>query len=340
MIRNNLSIAKRVLISTFFLLPLGCATGRLQNIDVLMRQQNWSAAKTALEETVQRNPRDGEAHLLLAEVYAELGQVSQMQTVLARLRNFSPRYHADADYLTQKYWIQNFNLGNVRFDERLFNEAVICFLRTTQLDSSNLNGWQRYGDALFKARRFDEAEGAYRNALALSPYNAFIKNNLAEIYFIWKSYDQTIRLCNEILELDENDVDALQRRAYSYEATGKFKASEDDFLEVALLQPSARLLADFGLLYFNEGDYVRAITRFEDALSFASDKTLLFRHLGEANYRIRNYQDMARWYKKVVANNPDDVVGWKNLALAYEALGEKENLAQARHFINRITSTN
>ncbi len=340
MIRNELFIAFRALASFFFLLSMGCAAGQLQNIEVLIRQHNWPDAQQALEQRIRNNPRDGEAHLLLAEVYAERDLILQMNATLTTLRSLSPRYKDEADYLAQKYWIINFNLGNSHFEEHFFEEAVPFFRRSTLLDSSNVHGWQRYGDALFKVRRLTEAKAAYRRALQLEPYNLIVKNNLAEIYFTLKEYDLAIRLCDEILARDEYDVDALQRRAYSHKALGNFEQAEADFMEAALLQPSARLLADFGLLYFEHQDYVNAIGRFEEALNYTGNEVMLYRHLGEASLRIRNYEDMAHWYGKLVIADPDDLVGWKNLAVAYEALGKKEALAQARHYINHITSTN
>lgn len=322
-----------------FVLSFGCATGRLQNIEVYLRQQNWPKAKTALEESVQKNPRDGEAHLLLSEVYGELDLIPQMNAALAKLRTISPKYEKPADFIAKKYWIRNFNLGNTRFEEKLYSEAVIHFQYAVQIDSTNVHSLQRYADALFMSARYREAGKAYHKALKHSPLNLVIKNNLAEVYFIEKQYEKTIALCNDLLAENENDIDALKRRAYSYDALDKFAKAEEDYISAANIDSSTQLLTDFGLLYFRHEDYQNAIARFKEALKF-SNNTLLYRHLGEANWRLRNYQEMARWYRKIVESYPEDLVGWKNLAVAYEALGQKEDLAQARHYINKINSTN
>lgn len=339
MICNNLFITFRTLTPAIFFLVSGCAAGRLQNIEVLMRLHDWPKAQRALEESIQKSPRDGAAHLLLSEVYAEREMIPQMNATLTRLRSLFPRYEEEADYLAQKYWIKNFKQGNSLLEQKRINEAVPFFQRSTQLDSLNLHSWQRYGDVLFMVRRTSEAERAYRRALELAPHNLIIENNLAEIYFMQQQYGKTILLCDDILQHDAQDLDALQRRAYAHDALGHFERAESDYLKAAALQPSARLFADLGLLYFGQKDYVNAISRFEEALRLSGEQTLLFRHLGEANYRIRNYKEMARWYRKVVASHPDDLVGWKNLAVAYEALGQKEGLARARHYIGHITST-
>ncbi len=340
MTHSNLNIAIVASLSALFFSFLGCATGQLQNIEVLMRQHDWSNATTALEESIQKNPRDGEAHLLLAEAYGETGQVAKMQEILERARSISPRLDEDADYLARKYWIKNFNLGNSRFEEHFFNQAVPFFQRTTLIDSANVLGWQRYGDVLFKLRQLKSAEVAYRRALALQPRSSTIKNNLAQIYFRRKQYRKSIDLCSEILAADAGDKDALKRRAYSYSALSDFQNAETDFLEASVVAPSAQILADFGLLYVRNGKHRQAIPRLEEALDYTENRTLIFKRLGEANLAVRDYAGMARWYRKVVASAPDDLVGWKSLAIAYEALGLKADLAQARHFINRIVSTN
>ena len=318
----------------------GCAASRLQNTEVYIRQQNWQDARMALEEVTQLNPKDGEAHLLLAEVYGELDRIPQMNATLGRIRSLSPKYEGAANYLASKYWIRNYKLGNLRFEERIYSEAVIHFHLAVQIDSTNDTGWQRLGDALFMRGSYGNAQKAYTAALKLDPRSLAMKHNLAQIYFLQKKYRDAVRLCDEILARDESDFDALLRRAYSSEALGAFDEAKTDYLAAVTQMPSAQLLTDFALLHFKNEDYETAITLFEEALEFSPNNPLLYKYLGEANWRIRDYQAMAGWYRKIVEVRPDALTGWKNLAVAYEALDQKEHLAQARHYINRINSTN
>lgn len=102
------------------------------------------------------------------------------------------------------------------------------------------------------------------------------------------------------------------------------------------VNPSCNLLTDSGLLHFRRGDYLQAIDRFTRALENSSNKIQLYRYLGEANRRIQDYKGMAQWFQKVVNFYPNDLDGWQNLAIAYEALGMKTMLAKAHRRINRI----
>ena len=106
------------------------------------------------------------------------------------------------------------------------------------------------------------------------------------------------------------------------------------------INPSPHLLTDSGLLYFRLGNYPVAIARFTKALENSNTKVRLYRYLGEANWRIRNYKDMARWNRKIVACFPNDMGGWQNLAVAYKALGEKKHFAQATRHVDAISSRN
>jgi tetratricopeptide (TPR) repeat protein len=100
------------------------------------------------------------------------------------------------------------------------------------------------------------------------------------------------------------------------------------------------LLTDLGLLYFRKGDYEKAVTVFSQALELSNGYHVLYRYLGESHWRLREYSAMAHWFEKLVTVNPDDVSGWRNLIVAYEALGRNEALANARQHIQSITSTN
>lgn len=322
------------------LLISGCAASRFQNVELAIRQQNWLKAQQALEERVQTNPRDGEAHLLLAEVYGETDQIRSLQKSLATLRQLSPKYAEPANFLSQKYWTKNFRLGLDYFEQRQFNDAVKRLQFAALLDSANSDGWQRLGDALFLSARYFEAKKAYAQTLEKNPGNLTVKNNLAEIYFIEKKYAAAIELCDEILAEKEDDRNALLRRAYSYDGLGKFADAERDFLTAAELDAQPNTLTSLGLFYFRNGKYVKAIAQFSKAAEKSDNPIVIYRYLGEANWRLRNFKAMASWYQKIVDSVPDDISAWKNLAIAYDALGQKELLAQARSQINKISSTN
>ncbi len=121
---------------------------------------------------------------------------------------------------------------------------------------------------------------------------------------------------------------------------GNFKKAEDDYYMAALVRPSGQLLTDFGLLYLDNKFYTKAVIRFEEALHFAVGSQLIYRYLGQANWRLRDYRQMAKWYRKIVKNNPQDIAAWKNLAVAVEALGYEDDLAAARYHITKLSGTN
>ncbi len=331
-------IIKTILVAIMFL--SGCAAGRFQQVDTYMRQQNWPQARTLLEETTKSNPRDGDAHLLLAEVYGELEAGLEMQETLHQVREKFHSLRERADFLQQRFWVRYFKRGTSHFEDHVYNAAAHYFGLAVELDEDNKGSLERYGSALFLIGRYRQARDVYLHALTLDPDNATYKNNLAEIYFLNHEYGKTIELCNEILLTDSIDVNATKRRAYSYEALEKYDDAIRDFESVASLDPSAQLLTDFGLLYYGLQDYDNAVEQFEAATGFSEDNLLLYRHLGEANRLRHNYYEMARWFRRIVDTFPEDITGWKSLAIAYEALGQKEQLAQARHHIHRIADTN
>ncbi|MCH8021364.1 hypothetical protein IH785_16080 [candidate division KSB1 bacterium] len=106
------------------------------------------------------------------------------------------------------------------------------------------------------------------------------------------------------------------------------------------INPSPHLLTDSGLLYFRLGNYPVAIERFTKALGISPNKGRLYRYLGEANWRIRNYKGMVHWNRKIIGCFPNDLGGWQNLALAYKALGQRKQFAQVTRHIDAINRRN
>jgi tetratricopeptide (TPR) repeat protein len=318
----------------------GCAASRFQNIGLYMRQQNWQKAQQELESAIRENPMDGKAHLLLAEVYGERGEIEKMLNTLSSLETFSTGQEKNIAYFKKKYWIKSIELGEQAMMDKESSAAVIFFQSAVLIDSMNLDCRQKYADALYLTGRYIEARDEYLKVLAQRPDDLVLKNNLAQTYFAEKRYKEVVGLCDEIISFDPHNLNALMRRVYAFDALSMLEEAKREYQFLARLNPSGQLFTDFGLLYFRVADYNNAITWFNKALALSSNEYLLYRYLGEANWRIRNYKLMAQWYQKVVEAFPDDIVGWKNLALAYEALGQKERLAQVRQHINDIASTN
>ncbi len=317
-----------------------CAASRLQNVQLSIRQQDWQKAQHDLEESIQHNPRDGEALLLLAEVYGELDMAEKMMTTILTLRKLSPKYEEPTTFLIKKYWLQNFDFGVKQFNVKAYDEALASFYRAVIIDSSNKYSAQKYADALFMTGRYYDSEKIYGQLLQKKTENIVLMNNLSEIFFLEKQYQKAIRLCSEILARDDQQINALMRRAYSYNALGQMKNAEQDYRLLAEKKPSERILTDFGLMYFRNHKYPKAVKQFEAALDFSQSPLQLFHYLGECNWKMKNYPVMISWYQKVVEMNPNDLVGWKNLAVSYEALGKRQLLSEARLQINKIIRTN
>jgi len=335
-------LSARIAVLAFFCAVIfnSCAASRMEGVRLSIRQQNWQRAQEGLEELVRQNPRDGKALLLLVEVYGELDMAEKMMHTVHRLHRLSPQFHESLTYLTGMYWRRNFDRGLKQFHTRNYAAAVVSFRRAVTIDSTNSHSQQKYADALFMAGRYYEARKQYQAVLKKDPENPVLLNNLSEIFFIEKKYMDAIRLCDEILARDQTQINALMRRAYAYNALGKFNTAEEDFILATTLNPTARLFTDFGLMYFRNHRYREAIRQFEQALFYTKEALQLYHYLGEANWKMKDYRAMVTWYQKVVKTNPHDLAGWKNLAIAYEALGKRQLLSEARHQINQIIRTN
>lgn len=319
---------------------MGCAASRFHSIDLFMRQQNWKKAQEALEEHIKRNPTDGGAHLLLAEAYGEADRIPEMQDALERARRIASRFEKSADELADKFRIRNFNRGIQHFTLRQFEQAYARLKLAVRIDSSNSEAWQRYGDALFMTARYVEAGRAYKRVLQKKPDDLVLKNNLAEVYFVEKQYQKAIDLCSEILKREEKNLNALMRRAYSYDALDILQEAEQDYLAAIELNYSPDLLTALGLMHFRHEHNDDAIKYFSAALDYSDNKGVQLRYLGEASWRIRDFKGMANWYRKLVLLHPDDVMGWRNLAVAYEVLGLSKRLAEVRQNINYLSGMN
>jgi tetratricopeptide (TPR) repeat protein len=142
------------------------AMGHLEN----GAQQANPAAREALERTVEEQPQDKIAWLLLAEQQILARQFAEAERSLLDVIKLEPDY-APASYL----------LGYVKIQRGEFAEAEALLKRCLQLDRKHARGWFLLALLHVRQQRLDEAAEAYRRLVALQPTHPHAWRNLALI---------------------------------------------------------------------------------------------------------------------------------------------------------------
>ncbi len=102
--------------------------------------------------------------------------------------------------------VQLYNLGTLKSQQNLYDEAIVYFQQAAELAPNSTNAWMQLGIHLQAVNRFAEAIRAYERTLAISPYYATAKARLAYCKWVEGDIVTSRKLAREAVDMDRSDT--------------------------------------------------------------------------------------------------------------------------------------
>jgi tetratricopeptide (TPR) repeat protein len=236
--------------------------------------------------------------------------------------------------------------------------AQLHYERAARLEPENITFQKNLADFYFvELNRVEEAMAMYVKILEANPQDVETLLTAGHISVALQRFDDARDIYNRVLEIEPWNADARQfLEALDTQGAGpaNAKTAEDMYQEIEPLvnsnQPDAaievleKLLAsypdfalacnDLGVLYYNQGDKVKAQSYYEDAARLQPDNITFQKNLADFYFVERNrIQDAMDIYVKILEGNPEDV---ETLLTAGHISVALQRFDDARTIYNRI----
>lgn len=189
-----------------------------------------------------------QTHLMLVDVYLELGKTKQVEKYLSKVKNFK-----DFDYLIRisKY---NDHLGNLE-NAILYLEDALQIVQTS--NNKELLQWSytNLADYYGHAGRIEDSYNAYLNALAINPNNSYAKKGIAWIVYSYeRNPKEALRILNAISEENASpDYYLLKSEIASFMGNiAEKETQEQNYLEAISNENYGVMYAKYNVLLFAE----------------------------------------------------------------------------------------
>lgn len=120
---------------------------------------------------------------------------------------------------------QQYTKGMQHFQNARFKEAIVCFDKAIQADSSNYNAWVKRGFAKGRVGDFEGEINDYTHVIAAKPDHIYAYISRGSAYNRMKKFDEAIADFDAAEKLDNRDPEVFNNRGFAYKGKGDMDAA-------------------------------------------------------------------------------------------------------------------
>ena len=276
-----------------------------------LEEELLQTAIEALQEGLQRWPKDETLLLLTGDAYAALGKEEKAIGAYRR----AGRNSVDI-------WLQ---LGNQARRRGNWQKAQRFYERSLEEGGEEARVYNALGEAHFGQGRMSEALEAFRRAAQLDPRLAVAYANIGRVYLKHQRALEAIAALERAVELapGEGDIRGLLADAY-WRGNKREKAIETYRKAIELAPGNAGFYHNLGFAYEQEGYRGEAERMYRAALTRDPNLEKTLFNLGYLLLEQGHYEAAVSTYQKLLELQPEYGEGHVNLASAWIGLGRKQ----------------
>ena len=169
------------------------------------------------------------------------------------------------------------------------------------------------------------AENELRKAHALAPKRPSILGNLSGVLVFQKKIDEAMSLCNQLLEIEPNNIEGLINLGLCHLHLNKHEAAIKYFTRATEIDlNSASAWANKGCVLLELQRLDEALISLDAALKLNPNSIEALIGLGNLYTELRDYELGLEYFSKALKLNPSNAKAQWNKALALLRLGQYE----------------
>jgi len=194
----------------------------------LIKEGKFKEAIEKLQKATKHLPRNAQAWNHLGLAHHGAGQAEQAQ-----------RYYREALRLDVNLASARYNLGALSLEQNDLGAAIEHLTSYTAFQPQVADGWIKLGNAQTRARRLDQAERCYKNALDLRPRDPEALNGLGNVAFHRRRTQEAVSLFTSALGENAKYAPAVFNIAVVHQSQNNRQQALDELKQYAALAPTA-----------------------------------------------------------------------------------------------------
>ncbi len=217
------------------------------------------------------------------------------------------------------------------FKAQNYSKAAEYFLKVLELDKNNPNILNNIGLCFSKLAKDDLAIEYFLKALSNNPKSVQTYINLSDVYFRNKNIIEAINLLENGVTLMPNEIALKHYLSRFYLEDCRYDLAMDQLNEILDIdEENLDAFWDLGNLQFELGDYESAVQNYENVLNKVSDNAVLYYQTAIAYEAADNIDKAISNHLKAVSCNENFHPSCKKLGILF--MSRKDNESAVEYF--------
>ena len=288
----------------------------------------------------------GHAELLINKERVRKNETKDSCNVRGNICKSSKKYEeAIENYELEFDWSNNIVRGDIWFDLGFCNQqtnnlelAIKYYKKYIEISGLTATAAQNIGNAYRDLKQYDASENYYNLGIKKFPGTVAILQNKVALHMRQSQYDDAIKCCDEILEI-EQDLWTLNQKGFCLGNKGEHNEAIKIFEEIqeAIAQGNVPpialekngifeedLLNAIGWEWIQMGENQKGLDFVEQALDINSKKWHIIDSKAVALKNLGRFEEAKKWYEKVFEITKEEEDEMK-IAICHRQIGNKSN---------------
>ncbi len=217
------------------------------------------------------------------------------------------------------------NIAIQYFNNKEVASAKEAFEQLIQLDANDVDGYFFLGIIAFIENELETAVNYFQKTLEFDAENIDYLDYLSKAYLKLEDYDNAVETMKTMADFSENSKEIWLKIGNIYSEIEYFEEAQESY-ETAIEEDSEYSEAFYalGVLLFNQDLFEEAIEPLEFATKAFAEVEHLQKKLAKCYHKAGKLDAAILQYKQLIAEQPENVSAYLNLAGAYRVTEQNE----------------
>ncbi|MDR9402985.1 MAG: tetratricopeptide repeat protein, partial [Halothece sp. Uz-M2-17] len=265
---------------------------------VRAQQEQWQDAINCYQKAIEINPEFAGVYRNMARLWERLNKPESAAEAWERAYSLEPNKVKPQDRL---------RLGDDFSQLGQVEKAIACYQRAIEAKPDWGEAYQRLGNALEQAGRWQEATEVWKKAMMGRPSQETVVSNgqaqsleadkeVCKTHIENQEWSEAIAVAKQALAIQE-DAQIWHWLGKAQHATKQIQAAAHSYQKAIALQPLPESYANLGSLYASQKQWQKAISYYQQALKLDSQQAGIWRNLARTFDRAGDLKKAASaWY--------------------------------------------